>query len=100
MARALEIAPSHREVCIYTDSSYSIKCVTEWYVKWRQNSWKTSAGKSVENKDLIEDVLAKIEERTALGVRTNFQWIKGHADDPGNVAADRLAVKGARNATG
>lgn len=98
--RALDIAPRHREVCIFTDSAYSINCVTVWHANWRKNNWKTSTGRPVENKDLIEDILHKIEERNSLGVKTSFQWIKGHADDPGNVAADQLAVSGARHARG
>ena len=40
--------------------------------------------------------MGKIEEREGLGVRTGFEWIKGHANNKGNVEADRLAVDGAR----
>ena len=40
--------------------------------------------------------MGKIEERERVGVRTSFEWIKGHANHPGNVEADRLAVDGAR----
>ena len=50
----------------------------------------------MENKDIIENVVGKIEEREGLGVRTSFEWIKGHANHPGNMEADRLAVDGAR----
>lgn len=94
--RALEIVPKNLNVSIITDSRYGIDCVTIWYVNWRKNGWKTSAGKAVENKDLVENILLKIEEREALGVQTAFEWIKGHNNNPGNVEADRLAVEGAR----
>ncbi|KAI9803547.1 MAG: hypothetical protein M1825_001890 [Sarcosagium campestre] len=96
--RALEIAPRHREVVILTDSSYSINCVTVWSANWIKNGWKSSTGKAVENRDLIEDILLKIDERESLGVPTRFEWLKGHASHAGNVEADRLAVAGARNA--
>ncbi|KAG9712724.1 hypothetical protein KCU75_g24689, partial [Aureobasidium melanogenum] len=43
--RALEIAPRNRPVTIYTDSNYSIKCVTEWFVKWRANGWLNASKK-------------------------------------------------------
>ena len=94
--RALDIAPRHRDVTIFTDSRYAIDCVTVWFVKWRRNKWLTSENKPVENKDLIESILVKIEERNHLRVQTLFQWVKGHNRDPGNEEADRLAVNGAR----
>lgn len=55
----------------------------------------TSANKPVENKDLIESILEKIEEREGLRVKTLFEWVKGHNHDAGNEEADRLAVNGA-----
>ncbi|KAF2145937.1 uncharacterized protein K452DRAFT_283228 [Aplosporella prunicola CBS 121167] len=96
--RALDIAPLHRDVQIYSDSNYAINCVTVWFHSWRKNNWHTSAKKPVENKDLVETIVARLEERDAAGVKTKFQWLKGHANDPGNIAADALAVTGARNA--
>lgn len=97
--RALEIVPRNRDVSIVTDSRYAIDCVTSWSINWRKNGWKTAAGKSVENKDLVESVLNRIEERKAFKVQTNFEWIKGHANHHGNVEADKLAVTGARKAS-
>jgi ribonuclease HI len=98
--RALDIAPRHRDVTIYTDSKYAISCVTEWYKNWVKNKWTNSKGKPVENKDLIVDIREKIEERDYLQKGTFFVWVKGHAADEGNVAADRLAVEGARRGRG
>lgn len=93
--RGLDIAPRHRDVTVVTDSQYAINCVTVWFQKWRSNDWLTADKKPVENKDLVEAILGKIEERTELRVKTLFEWVKGHATDPGNQAADRLAVNGA-----
>lgn len=93
--RALDIAPSHRDVTIYTDSKYSIDCVTNWYKNWVKNGWVNSKGKPVENKDVVQDIRDKIEERDMLEKATYFVWVKGHASDAGNIAADRLAVEGA-----
>lgn len=59
------------------------------------NKWLSSKGKPVENKDLVQEVREKIEIRDRVGKKTYFVWIKGHANDEGNVAADRLAVEGA-----
>lgn len=99
VARALDHVPIDRSVLIHTDSNYSIKCLTEWFQKWEQNKWKSSSGKDVENKDLIEPIIARIRERELCRAKTDFQWIKGHANDPGNTAADLLAVQGSRNST-
>ena len=94
--RALDIAPRHREVTIYTDSKYSIDCVTNWYRNWKKNGWMNSKGKPVENKDLVADIRQRVDEREQLGKVTYFVWVKGHKDNAGNIAADRLAVEGAR----
>lgn len=94
--RAIDIAPRHRDVTIVTDSRYSIDCVTVWFVNWRRNNWMTRDKKPVENKDLVESILIKIEERNDLKVKTLFEWVKGHNKDPGNEEADKLAVNGAQ----
>ncbi|CZT07462.1 related to ribonuclease H1 [Rhynchosporium agropyri] len=93
--RALQIAPKERSVEIITDSNYSINCVTVWYDSWVRRNWIKSDKKAVENQDLIKGIKALMEERDELGAETKFTWIKGHNDDPGNTAADRLAVAGA-----
>lgn len=93
--RALDITPLNRNVTIYTDSRYSIDCVTNWYKNWVRNKWMTAKNKPVENKDLIMDIRQKIDEREHLKSGTFFVWVKGHANDEGNTAADRLAVEGA-----
>ncbi|KAJ5661695.1 Ribosomal protein L9/RNase H1 N-terminal [Penicillium maclennaniae] len=94
--RAIDIAPRHRDVTIVTDSQYSINCVTVWFTNWKRNNWMTKDKKPVENRDLVEPILARIEERNELKVKTLFEWVKGHNKDPGNEAADQLAVNGAQ----
>ncbi|KAF2397069.1 RNase H domain-containing protein [Trichodelitschia bisporula] len=95
LKRALDICPLHRPVVIFSDSNYAINCVTTWYENWKRNGWVSSSRKPVENRDLVEEVVAKIEQRKAAGTTTVFEWVKGHSNDPGNVAADMLAVRGA-----
>lgn len=94
--RALQVAPVDQNVMIITDSTYSINCLTSWKDGWIKNGWKTSQGVDVLNQDLIKGTLARIEERKKAGVNTHFEWVKGHAQSPGNIAADELAVKGAK----
>ncbi|XPS67853.1 Ribonuclease H [Ascochyta lentis] len=99
IARALDHVPIDRDILICTDSYYSIRCITEWSPRWLRNGWKSSAGKDVENRDLVEPIVSRVCEREACKAKTKFQWIKGHANDPGNVAADQLAVNGSRYST-
>jgi ribonuclease HI len=93
--RALEIAPKDRDLEIITDSEYSIKCVTVWYKNWVAKNWVRGDGGEVKNKDLVILIRKLIDQRDARGKETTFTWIKGHDNDPGNEAADRLAVAGA-----
>ncbi|CAM1510404.1 Fc.00g007390.m01.CDS01 [Cosmosporella sp. VM-42] len=93
--RALEVAPLKKNVQICTDSQYSINCVTQWAQGWARKGWKTANGGEVKNQDIIRVIIARMEERTNAGSETYYQWVKGHATDKRNVAADRLAVQGA-----
>lgn len=106
LLRALECIPITKPSHIWTDSSYSINCVTKWYKVWEQNGWKAQLttedrkmnikDKEVKNRDLVEAIRRKISERDTIGTLTDIQWIKGHGKSYGNIAADRLAVAGAK----
>jgi ribonuclease HI len=93
--RALDMCPLNRNAHIVSDSNYAIKCVTEWFISWEANSWKSSTGKAVENRDIVEEIILRIREREMCKAKTKFEWVKGHSDNFGNNAADGLAVKGA-----
>jgi len=99
VARALDHIPIDRSAEIVTDSNYAIKCLTEWFQKWEKAAWRNAVGKPVENRDLIEPIIARIRERDCCRAKTMFRWIKGHANDAGNCAADELAVQGSRTST-
>ena len=96
MLRALQVVPLTDTVQIFSDSQYSINCVTQWAIGWKKKGWKTANGDDVKNQDIIRVLLDKMDERAKVGANTLFQWVKGHATDKGNVAADRLAVAGAK----
>lgn len=71
---------------IYSDSMYSINCVTVWYKKWKLNNWKTAKG-LCKNKELIEDITNILEKYNNIYI----QYVKGHAGIEGNEIADTLA---------
>ncbi|KAH8657055.1 ribonuclease H-like domain-containing protein [Tricladium varicosporioides] len=93
--RALEGVDIKQNLEIITDSNYAINCSTVWYKNWERNDWRTSDNKAVTNKDLVVEIRKLLNEREKEGAETEFTWIKGHDNDPGNEAADRLAVAGA-----
>jgi ribonuclease HI len=74
---------------IYTDSVYVMKGITEWIGGWKRNGWKTAAKKPVKNEDLWRELDSVLE-----GHDVEWQWVKGHAGDPGNERADELARAG------
>ncbi|XP_071510158.1 ribonuclease H1-like [Diadema antillarum] len=91
--KALEQIKAHhkgRPVTLYTDSKYTINCVTDWIHKWKTNGWKTSQKTDVINKDdLIKlDVLNK-------ELTVDWKYVPGHSNVKGNEKADRLAREGA-----
>jgi ribonuclease HI len=81
----------NEDLVIYTDSDYSIKCFTEWMPGWVARGWKTSLGKPVLHRDLIEAVaehLSKFKHR--------FHHVRAHTggvDDLSkqNDVVDRMA---------
>ena len=77
---------------LYTDSNYLRQGITEWIHKWKKNNWKTAAKKPVANRDLWIEISDLNEKMTV-----KWNWVKGHAGDPGNERADELANMGAES---
>ncbi len=83
----LRALPERRAVAIYSDSAYVINCFRDrWHERWRQNGWRNSQKKPVENRDLWEALLAEVE-------RHDVTWHKvaGHSGHELNDRADALA---------
>lgn len=80
------------DIVIYTDSDYSINCLTKWITGWVARGWKTSVGGDVLHRDLIEDTskrLAKCKSYRFVHVRSHT----GREDDlsRNNDIVDRMA---------
>ena len=71
---------------LYTDSNYLRQGITEWIHKWKLNNWRTAAKKPVANRDLWIEI-SELNEK----MKVEWNWVKGHAGDPGNERADLLA---------
>tara|TARA_R110002072_G_scaffold17079_4_gene65533 strand:- start:1236 stop:1703 length:468 start_codon:yes stop_codon:yes gene_type:complete len=78
-----------RQVRLITDSVYVRDGVTKWIHGWKRNGWKTAAKKPVKNEDLWKRL-----DQVAARHTIDWQWVKGHAGDPGNERADELARLG------
>lgn len=90
--RALEVDPEpSAPLYIFTDSQYSIKCLTEWIAGWIAHGWKKKEGGAILNAGLIKLIHFMISKRQG---QVKLSWVKGHSNVPGNKKADKLAVQG------
>jgi len=87
--RALESLDAPSEVDLHTDSQYVKQGIETWIHNWKRNGWKTSDKKSVKNAELWREL-----EAQAARHRVRWHWVKGHADNAGNLRADELANRG------
>lgn len=73
-------------ITIYTDSSYIVNSVEKgWLFGWVKTGFK---GKK--NADLWQLFLKEYRKH-----KIKFQWVKGHANNPGNNRCDELATAAA-----
>lgn len=86
---ALRALKQPSKVDLYTDSTYVKNGITEWLPGWKRKQWKTAARKPVKNVDLWQQLDALVNQH-----EVNWLWVRGHAGDPGNEAADALANQG------
>ena len=89
-------SPTGVVVRICTDSEYSINCLTKWVSGWRKRDWKTSEGKPVVHRVLLEEILKELE----VFAGHQFVHVKAHTggedtDSKWNDYADQLASKAA-----
>jgi len=84
---ALRMLRPRCRVQIVTDSQYLRRGITEWVATWQRNGWRTAAKQPVKNQDLWRALQTAMRPH-----RVTWHWIKGHAGNPLNERADRLAV--------
>jgi ribonuclease HI len=93
--QALEALKRPMKVVLYTDSSYVRNGIMSWMAGWKRNGWINSQKQPVKNADLWRRL-----DAAAARHDVEWRWVRGHAGDPGNERADRLAVKGRDEARG
>lgn len=86
-------------VSIHSDSAYVVNAVNKgWLKKWEKNGWKLSSGDRVSNDDLWVLLASALRKAKKAGVAIDFVKVKGHAGDPLNELADKLAREAAEDA--
>ena len=95
----LKISNKFKVINIYTDSQYSINCLTIWKRNWKLNNWKTAKNKSVLNLDLLQAIYKLIDDIKYSKCVVKFHHVKSHTKNTdwmsnGNRKADELAVAG------
>lgn len=86
--KALSILKAPCIVNLYTDSSYIHQGITKWIYNWQKNNWLKSDKTPVKNADLWQMIL-----KVSSIHKVKWHWIKGHANNEGNIIADSLAVE-------
>lgn len=83
---ALEALKRPVAVRMITDSDYLRQGITGWVHGWKKRGWLTADKKPVKNQDLWERLLAAAQPH-----KVTWDWTRGHAGDPLNERADKLA---------
>lgn len=84
--RGLQALTRPCQVILVTDSAYVKNGITQWIRGWQRNGWRTADRKPVKNADLWQELIDACAPH-----RIEWTWVKGHAGDPDNERADRLA---------
>ena len=61
------------EVSIHSDSRYAVNCMSNGIHRWSQNGWRSSRGREVVNRDLLQDAFELNNELSALG-NVEYTW--------------------------
>ena len=86
-AASLETLTRPCRVVLHTDSEYLRNGITRWHAGWVHRNWRNAAGDPVANMALWRRVLA-----AAAPHQVEWRWVRGHAGEPMNERADRLAT--------
>lgn len=84
---ALEALKRPCRVALHTDSEYVRNGISRWIHGWVRNNWRNAAKDPVANMQLWQRLLEATKRH-----EVEWHWVRGHAGDPMNERADRLAT--------
>lgn len=82
-----EIAAGKSAV-VFSDSQYSIQCITQWAVGWEKAGWKKKGG-DIKNLELIQTMYSLYQQ---LKDHIQILHVNGHVGLEGNELADRMSI--------
>lgn len=107
--KAIKLSRPIKKIKIYTDSMYSIECITNWSKSWEKNNWKNSKNEPVKHSDIIKKILKYMNSEN---IEIKFVHVNSHTKKPsklenpkkykiwyGNFKADLLAKKALSDST-
>ncbi|WAE63599.1 ribonuclease HI [Stutzerimonas sp. R40042] len=89
VVRACQAIKQPAVLNVFTDSEYIAKGFCQWLDGWIAKGWKTSSRKAVAHADLWQE-LDRLRQLHELSI----SWVRGHARNADNEAADALARGG------
>ncbi len=89
---------SFGHIAIHSDSQYVVGNYTIALYTWSKNKWCNLQGKPVDNAELWKELLHIVKKCYKCYKRVDFYWVKGHAKNQHNKAADKLARQSSRSA--
>lgn len=91
-AAARAVAALGGPLLVVSDSKYVVDCFNQrWWQGWHRRGWLNSQKQPVANRDLWEPFIDAVLRRGDV----SFEWVKGHAGEAGNEAADQMANEAA-----
>lgn len=90
--------PNLEKITIYTDSNYIVQSFNEKLEDWSKNGWKRQDGRQISHLNEWTTLLSYKHHFHANGIEVKIRWVKGHAEDYGNIVADLLANVGSNAA--
>jgi len=92
-AMRLNLTSGISKIVIHTDSLYVVDNCKKAMFEWSRAKWLTRSGRPVLNADLWKKLVALMKK---ISMRVEYTWVRGHARNAHNRAADRLARQSAR----
>ena len=87
----LRAVPREYDLLVRSDSEYTINSLSKWMPGWKRNDWTKKDGTPVANLTLMQDLDRALARRVV-----EFEWVRGHNNDPMNELADRICGDASR----